>query len=178
MVKKNPSYEDLEKRVYVLEHSLNRISDACVAFDTSMNFVGVNEAGAIFFESTLERLVGRNYFEVIEESRDSPVSKAFLNAIQQQKVEIIDAFSNKKNSWYSYRIYPSNYGISVFIHELTAADKAEAILRKSEVRVRTMLDELPDGVIVADEQSKNSYSPTAPFAACLDIAKRNWKQWG
>lgn len=171
MLKKNPSYEDLERSIYALKHSLNRISDACMAFDISMNFIVINEAGAAFFESSTELLVGRNFFDLVDEPINGSVATAFTNAIEKQKVEILEIYSIKKNGWFSYRIYPSQYGISVFIHEVSAADRAEAILRKSEVRVRTMLDELPDGVIVADEQTKKFVFANRTICSMLGYSK-------
>ncbi len=130
---------------------LDRISDGFVAFDASMNYTFVNEAGAKMLGKTPEELIGKNYWKEFPEAKGTPFANAYEKALISQEPIFIEACYEPWNRWFSNAIYPSHSGISIIFQEITDRKMAELALMNSRDNLQNFFNNNIDFLWVLSE---------------------------
>ncbi len=155
MITSKPSYTDLEQKLEALEKHLNRMSDASLVYDLSMNIEFMNEGAEVLLGRKKEVLLGKNLWEEFPEKLNTPLAAAYAEALETQKPVFIETHNLEHQCWCTHWICPSPGGISEFVRRIEDPTRSIHALQKSERWVRSMLEGLPDGINVADLESRS-----------------------
>ncbi len=172
MIPSTNPHESLANRIKSLEQSLERISDACMGFDTMMNFVFVNSGAGRLLNKHPEDLVGRNFWKEFEYQTDKPLGKAFRQAFDTQQTITIHVPDTEEDSRITYNIYPGINGLSVFAQKTYGADS----LLRTDKQLRAVLEGLPGGVLVADEVTHEFLFANESFCSLLGYNQEEVKK--
>jgi|GEM_PF-4548531 len=104
---------------------LERIKDGFISLDTQWRYTYMNSKAAEMLGSDQEELLGKCIWEVFPELKDTPFCRAVTRSYYiQENIDIRDYFADA-DEWYEARIYPSQYGVSIFIYLITDEVRAE-----------------------------------------------------
>jgi PAS domain S-box-containing protein len=136
------------------EMVLESISDEFFAVDYEWRYVYVNEraiaqaAVVIGRELTAEDFLGKRCWELFPQFVGTSFDYEFHRALREQTVVRFEAYSPPTGRWVEVRVYPSERGLSVYSHDITARKRAEQELRYHA----SLLDNVEDGVIATDAE--------------------------
>lgn len=132
----------------VLDHVLDRIPDGFAVLDREWRFVYVNHAAEAYYRLTREQLVGKVVWEVFPASAGSEVERELRRAAAGRDPVVAELFSPSLLRWISYRVFPSDAGVSVYFCDITPRKQAELALRESESRYRSAFESSMDGILI------------------------------
>lgn len=137
---------------------LESISDAFVAVDSNWQFIYVNKKAEQVVGDTRDELTGRNIWDLFPET----VNSRFYEAAQEAAVKKItteaEGFYPPFNMWLEVRNFPTEDGLSIYIHDATEKKQAEKELRDSEQKYRLLIETLPDAVWIADMEGRTIFA--------------------
>ena len=142
---------DLAKSRRELADVLGRITDGVVAIDADWRYQYVNQAGAQFAGRTPEQLLGKVVWQEFPEAVGTPLYDALQKAMREQQPEVFEDYYQPLDRWLSLRAFPSDAGLSIFYQDVSERKKAEAALRDSESKFRTLADSIPQLAWMADQ---------------------------
>ena len=123
---------------------LESIGDGFYAIDGDWRFSYANQRALEIFGRTREDLFGRPFFEAFPEVEGSPVHCNYREVMADRQPREFEALSPILNRWIAFSAYPqAGGGISVHFRDVSAQRAAEAALRASELRYRTLAQALP-----------------------------------
>ncbi len=162
-----PTYEDLEKRVSELENEriehkriedalkdnkkkfqdlADSIDDVCFGLDNDLNYTYWNNACSRMFDLSSEMIVGKSYLN-FEFNKGyewiADIYKEVMNSGQSRNFESSFDLDNKK-FWYEIKAYPSSFGCTVIVKDITERKKAEEKLIESEEKYRALVETSSD----------------------------------
>lgn len=140
--------------IEALIDSLERVKDGIVVFDNNFNYLFINDEGGKLLGRAPVELIGKNYFEEYPEAKDTPFANAYLEAYNEQKTIILENYYKPWNRWFSNRIFSSPGGITILFQEITQIKKNEQELINSGNMVKGVLEELPEGILLLDCETK------------------------
>lgn len=121
---------ELEKTNKRISHVLDSISDGFVALDQNWRYIYINKEAERINKKVKEEHLGKSIFEVWPDFEKSVWYPAYKNAMEEGEVVTLEAFFEPQQKWYESRVYPSENGISVYFHDVTARKELEQ--RKDE----------------------------------------------
>ncbi len=133
-----------------VEHILDSVSDAFAALDTRWRYIYVNERAAQIFGRRREDLIGKHIWTEFPEGVDQPLYHAYQRAMNERTHISLEEYYPSYDRWFENRIYPSRDGISIFFHDISERKRAEAALEVSEVRYRSVIAAMSEGVVLRD----------------------------
>ncbi|MBV8812305.1 MAG: PAS domain-containing protein [Acidobacteriaceae bacterium] len=110
---------------------LERVSDAVVALDKNWRCTYVNHRAARLFGRHPEDLIGKYIWTESPEGRGQPFHLAYERAMAEQVSIQMESYYEPWNRWFENRIYPSQDGLSIFLHEITERKRAEQAEHRS-----------------------------------------------
>ena len=129
----------LERRKTELETELSeilgRISDAFFALDDEWRFTHLNEQAAELFHYPEDELVGRSFWEVFPERSDDQLWDEFHDAMATQEPVDFELYDERFGAWLEYNVYPSESGLSIYIHDITDRREYQRKLEESNERL-------------------------------------------
>ena len=145
------------ERAHAAEHRaaqiLERVSDAHVALDRDLRYVAVNAAGERSMRRTRDELLGRTLLEVFPSAAGSESERHYKEVVREgveahwSEHFVGDGLDNHVE----VDAYPTeDGGVAVFWREVTARVRAEAALRESEARYRTLFESIDVGFCVVE----------------------------
>lgn len=153
---------------------LESIGDAFYAIDHEWRFTYVNHHALALFERPREEIVGRHFFDVFPQVRDTEVHARYRQAMAEGRACAFEAYSPILRRWTSFSVYPqAGGGLSVYFRDISTQKEAEALLKDSEHRFRTLADSIPqlawmarpDGTIFWFNRRWYDYTGTTPETA-------------
>ncbi len=156
MPQNRPTYDELLQQVIDLQQSMDHFGEGYIKFDKSLHYRYVNKSAAALSNSIPEDLIGKSVLNEKEGSLEPELINFFNLALQAGKELHFDHYNGTRNCWFNYKVIPSTDGISVVIHEKKDFEMAQQAIAHSEKTVRSVLNGLPEGIIVAD-QEKGSF---------------------
>ena len=140
---------DLRKAEQALRESearttaiLNSISDGFMSLDNNLVVTYFNQAAEHLLARRGEDILGRSLFEAFPEAKGSIFEEKYTWAVQEKKATAFETYFGIEpyENWYDLRVYPHEYGISVYFRVVTEQKNAEAALRKAKERFEIMAE--------------------------------------
>jgi PAS domain S-box-containing protein len=126
-----------------IESILESITDGFIAIDRQWRCVYANQEAEDLLQKSRSELLGQVMWEVFPDWVGSPFEAALRQAAEQQITVELDQFYPALNTWFELRIYPASEGLSAYFHNISERKQAEAALRESEAKFRTIADTMP-----------------------------------
>jgi PAS domain S-box-containing protein len=153
--------EQLEQRITQkteeLTNVFNRISDGVNAFDADWNYTYVNRKAAEIVDRSPRNLIGNNIWKEFPEAVGGSIYELYHRAMRDQKVMRDQQYYAPLDKWFEGTVYPSSNGISVFFQDITEKKKAEGALSESELKYRTIVETVQEGIWQIDENNNTTF---------------------
>lgn len=139
---------------------LENITEGFVLLDRDFRVLQINQAGLRLERRPASEIVGRNHWEVWAGSETSEVGQLYKRAMAERGPVSLEhgyTYPDGRQVWVEMRAYPSGDELAVFYRDVTERWLAEQRLRESEERLRTLADNLPNGMVyqaVRDPEGK------------------------
>ncbi|PPS40264.1 ATP-binding protein [Chroococcidiopsis sp. TS-821] len=131
-------------------HILESITDAFAALDREWRYTYINDKGAQILGSTPEQLQGRTIWSSLPRHEETPFGQLYLQVAQTKVPGAIEAYFPPFDAWYNVRVYPTENGITIFNLEVTERKRAEAALRESEEKYRSLFESIDEGFCIIE----------------------------
>lgn len=162
-----PSYEALLDEIKTLKESIDHFGEGYIKLDRELNYLYVNKKAAAISSFKAEELIGRNLQELESGLEEEELINFFKMALGSGRELYFDHFNSKHQCWFNYKVLPSDEGLVVVIHEKTDFEFGQKALEQSEKKIRTVLDGLPEGIIVAEQESGSFVYANSTFCNML-----------
>lgn len=143
---------NLEKEVAFKVAELNtvfdRITDAFIALDNNWNYTYVNKKAAELHGKPVNKLLGKNIWEVNPDVVNEPFYEALHKAKATSQPLRVELYYSTIDRWFEDLIYPSTNGISVYYHDITERKKVQIELKEAEEKFRTLVEQSMVGVYI------------------------------
>jgi PAS domain S-box-containing protein len=133
-----------------LEAVLSSINDQFLVLDCEWRYVYVNDRVVETVGMSREALLGRSMWEVFPEVVGSEFETQVRQAIATQTAVHFEYYYSNWNRWFDNYAYPSSDGLTIFVTDISDRKRAEAAMRESEVRFRTLASHAPVGIFMTD----------------------------
>nr|WP_218836360.1 PAS domain S-box protein [Halobaculum salinum] len=114
---------------------LGRISDAFFALDEDRRFTHLNERAAELFQHSEDELLGQSLRETFPERAGGRLGEEFDGALDTQEHTNFEQYDDELDAWLEYNVYPSESGLSVYIHDITDRREYQRKLEESNERL-------------------------------------------
>ena len=125
------------------DNLIEKINEGFVALDKQMNYIYVNRRAGELLKRKPQDLIGKNYFDVYPEDKETSFGKSYLRALKTQKQIMLEDYYAPRDRWFENRIYPSADGLSIFFNDITELKRTEEAMRQSEDRFQTLANGSP-----------------------------------
>lgn len=126
---------------------IEKINEGFVSLDAGMNYVYINQRGAELLMRKPEELIGKNFWEIYPQQKDTSFGKAFLQALETQTPIVLEDFYGPGERWFEKRIYPSKSGLSIFFNDITQRKQTEEALYRIDERMLATYQHAPVGIV-------------------------------
>jgi PAS domain S-box-containing protein len=131
-----------------LQNVIDSISDGLLVLDRNWRYTYFSENGARMIGMRREDLIGGCIWEIFPYAEGTKFYEGYRRAVETgQPVTFEEYYPEPINKWFECHCYPSETGLSVYFQDATERHRAEEALRQSESRLRTLSDNLPEGLI-------------------------------
>lgn len=110
---------ELKQRNRLLAHTLNSISEMLFALDRDWRITFWNSAAEQTTGKMRDEVMGKNFWEVFHQSIGSDFYHQFHQAMQENKIISIEAFSKMYGIWVESRANPTPQGLLVFMKDIS-----------------------------------------------------------
>jgi PAS domain S-box-containing protein len=124
------------------ETILRSISDGFLTLDNDLVLTYFSQAAENLLGRKQEDVLGRNLFDAFPQARGSIFEEKYSWALKQKKPTAFETFFGVKpyENWYDVRVYPHEYGISVYFRVTTEEKKATDAIRRSKERFELLAE--------------------------------------
>jgi len=143
-----------EQTCETLTRVLEATSDGFVALDAAWRYTNVNAHAGRMFNREPASLIGKHIWTEFPEGVGQPFQQEYERAAADGMPHQIEAFYPPYGKWFENRIYPYAGGLAIFFQDVTERRTAEARLRESEQRYRSLFDHHPDAVYSFDREGR------------------------
>ena len=135
--------ETLRRLADRLTTTLESITDAFFTLDREWNFTYLNSEAERQLHRPRGELLGRNVWREFPAAVGSPYESEYRRAMTDNVTVGFEAYYPAPlDLWFEVRAFPSEEGLAVYFHDVTAARRAREELRQSEQRFREMADNI------------------------------------
>ncbi|MBP1807055.1 PAS domain S-box protein [Rubellimicrobium aerolatum] len=132
---------------------LDGMDEAFGLMDQDFRILALNDAALRLEPMPLEEILGRSHWEVHPGSEGSEVGRLLRRAqAERSPVSLEHPCTSQDGSarWLEMRAFPMPEGLAVFWRDITGRKEAEARLRESEARYRTLFESMDEGFYLAE----------------------------
>lgn len=138
----------------LLADSLNSLNDGFLVFDSGMNYVFANVAGARMLGYTPSSLVGKNFNTAHPEWNNTIFEKSCRLVLLNEQSIFTDVRLAKDQPAIFLRIYFSPPGITVQMQKSVSETQNEHLFPERTILLQDMLHNLKEGVIASDVETQ------------------------
>jgi len=131
---------------------LERNTDGYLVLDRNWMICYVNPRALSLLNAPQKNLFGDTLWDVFPELA-SNFFKKFNKAIHQQSINEFEGFYPPLDKWFLFVVYPYSEGLTICLRDVTELKHESHALRESELRFRTILESVADGIILIDDHS-------------------------
>jgi PAS domain S-box-containing protein len=164
-MQKNPqSYEELnnslkqmESECALLKQLTESITDVFFAFDDELKFIYWNAASEKFTGVLSNDVIGKSLYEVFPRTPEIEKAELLYKQVLNAKMpasEIITFEHNKNLLSIEINAYPTNYGMSVLVKDISKQVEAEKELKESKEKFKSLFDFSNDGIFIHSKDGK------------------------
>ncbi|MUW14409.1 PAS domain-containing protein [Halorubrum sp. CBA1125] len=130
---------------------IDRVTDAIVEVDADWTFTLVNEQAEELYDMDEEDLLGRDFWEVFHEARDTRFEEEYRRVMEtREPTSFVEHFS-QLDGWFDISAYPKeNGGIEFYFVEVTEQRERQHELEQTNTVLSTLFETLPVGVLAED----------------------------
>src|SRR4051812_30895967 len=156
------------------EAILESISDEFFALDRDWRYTFVNDRGLAEMGRIRGRklgaadLLGRTVWEVFPELVGTSFDHEAHRALREQAVVQFETRSPVTGRWMDVRLYPSNAGLSIYLHDITERKRAEEELRR-RAEQQALVAELGRRALASDDLQWVLEEAVGLLARTLDV---------
>jgi PAS domain S-box-containing protein len=148
------SRKTLEAEYQKSRSILNSISDVFFAIDDRGNLIEVNLQAETLFRKRGEEILGKNAEDILKEVMGQEGFRDLQRAQGLQQSFSFETYLEREKSWYEVRVYPSHGGVTCYLENIHEKKIAHEELRAERSRLRAILQQMPEGVIISDPEGK------------------------
>lgn len=153
--------EDLKRANEHVTHLLESTNDAYVAVNSSFEVDYFNHQAERMFHVARDQVIGRPVWDVLPEMSNTFFDQ-FRRAMVEKTVLAFEGYYSPTDVWIETQAYPNPVGLSVFFRDITQRRRADNLLRERELHLRTLLDNMMDGVMTINSRSIiQTFNPAA-----------------
>ena len=141
--------EKLRQAERRIENILESFSDAFFTTDRDWRFTYINRHAEVILGRPSADLLGKNMWEEFPEAVETEIYDHYQKAVAEHITVNFETFYPPFDAWFEVRAYPSpDGGLSVYFHNISDRKYADAVLRASEERYRTLFNSIDEGFCV------------------------------
>jgi PAS domain S-box-containing protein len=144
---------DVERLKGELDEVFERVTDGFVALDTSFVVTYANDHAVELFGRPREELLGRKLWSFASDPESTRAFELLPKALETGEPLSYEAYFEPQDRWYEARVFPSETGVSVYFSDVTERVERQSALEASERRFRRLVEELPDPLVVIDDDT-------------------------
>jgi PAS domain S-box-containing protein len=153
--------EDLRRANEHVTHLLESTNDAYVDVNRDFEIEYCNHQAERMFHLEREQVIGRPIWDVLPEMSNTFFDQ-FRRAMEDGSGLSFEGYYSPTDVWVETQAYPNSAGLSVFFRDITQRRRADNLLRERELHLRTLLDNMMDGVMTIDSHSIiQTFNPAA-----------------
>jgi PAS domain S-box-containing protein len=138
--------ESLVKGNRIQKGLLESISDVFFALDKDLKCIYWNKATETLTDVSSDDAVGKSLYELFPEVKGKRVEELYLRVLKTQEPKsIVKKFELDGNEYFfKIEAYPSYYGVSVVVKDITDSKSTEEFLKKSEELYKSVVEDQTD----------------------------------
>lgn len=147
LVRHRAALSEAERSQKRIEQILDSITDGFLALDLDWRFTLVNRAAQGLLKKSAAEVLGKNFWEVFPEARDTALEAELHRAMTDQQYVGLEYFYSPSNCWFEIRAYPSaKSGVSVYFADITKRKSGEEASR----RLAAIVESSEDAIMSTD----------------------------
>lgn len=135
------------------EMILESIAGAFYTLNREWRFTYVNKEAENLLCRERSNLLGKVVWEEFEEAIGTAFDHKFHRALAENTAVTFDEFYTPLGKWFEVHAYPSEEGLAVYFHDITACKESERARQEADKWIRQqafLLDKARDAIIVRD----------------------------
>jgi diguanylate cyclase (GGDEF)-like protein/PAS domain S-box-containing protein len=153
ITKEKAADEDAARLAIRLLGMLDGITDAIYTLDRRWRFTYLNKEAAVHLRQPRKQLLGKVIWDEYKEAVGSIAEREFHRAFRENRPVQFEQFYAPLQLWCEIRAYPSEEGLAVSFHDISARKQAEQAIRESEERFKHVATATADGIWDWDAKS-------------------------
>jgi len=142
--------DELRRSKVQVDAILESIGDAFFALNRDWRITYANRKACAFAGVAHESAIGARLTELVPYMASWISMPHCRQAMDKRQSAFFESYWEPSASWVEVRIYPSEDGISVYFHDITAKREAQKKISDSERRFREVIEMTPAGYLLAD----------------------------
>ncbi|WP_245998501.1 PAS domain S-box protein [Halalkalicoccus subterraneus] len=135
----------LESIVDEREQIIKRVTDAIVEVDSDWRFTLVNEQAQDLYEMSDEDLLGRDFWDVFEDAKDTRFETEYRRVMETKEPASFVEYVSRLDGWFDINVYPKrDGGIAFYFVEVTEQRERQQELEAERRFISEALDTLDD----------------------------------
>ncbi|GAA6614916.1 ATP-binding protein [Scytonema sp. NUACC26] len=137
-----------------LRDVLNSMAEGFALLGDDFTILDVNEETLRLDGRSRDELIGRSHWDAFPGTEDSPVGEIFRRVARERmstSLEHVYCWPDGRSLWLDMRAYPTrNDGVAIFWRDVTDRKQAEAALRESEEKYRSLFETMDEGYLLSE----------------------------
>ncbi len=98
---------------------LEGITDAFISLDNNWRITYINHEGTRILGARPENLLGSKLWNVLPDLKNTSFGKLYQRSMRDKKPRMIEGYYGPMKAWFLVRVYPSDFGLSLFFEDIT-----------------------------------------------------------
>lgn len=125
-----------------IDEILESITDSFFAITQEGVFTYINNSFELATGKSREAIIGKYIWEIFPETVNSEFQRACKQALLAKESKYVEEYQAGAKKWFSFAIYPSREGLSVYFQDITSRKVYDEKLREQELHIRKYTERL------------------------------------